>query len=426
MKRFTGTMLVAVTLCGCGGGSGGSAGAGPDAQAATTVGGEAIRTAGGEAVLKKAHDRWRSAMAEFQKNEENGWTPAACSSTASAFESAASAQDGGFAEAQYMAGLSLAKCNEAAAYDHYEDALKADSKFCKARVALGLRELEQGNTGEARSAFERAVKDDPQCTSGYTNLAIIQRAEGGTQEVEALNNLRRALAIESDYLAAFNQMALLYFDRGKAGNAAALDLAEIVCRQAQLIDPQYAPIYNTWGLIKVEKGDIIAALRFFEQAISLDPTLFEAQMNFGEVTISFRGYDDGRAAFERAVQLEPGDYDANIGLGTALRGLQQYPQAQAQYEKAEQLDGSRPEAYFNLGVLYQDYMSGSVADLKKAQSYFDQFLQRAGKSPEFRNQVQGVSNRCTQTSSNKRGKAQCRPGRLQNIELSIEAMSVAG
>lgn len=426
MKRFASTMLIAVTLCSCGGGSGGSAGTGPDARAAKTAGGEAIRTAGGEAVLKKAHDRWRSAMAEFQKNEESGWTPAACKSTASAFEGAASAQDGGFAEAQYMAGLSLAKCGDEGAYERYEAALKVDSKFCKARVALGLRELEQGNTGKARSSFERAVKDDPQCTSGYTNLAIIQRAEGGAQEAEALNNLRRALAIESDYLAAFNQMALLYFDRGKRGQQAALDLAEIVCRQAQLIDPEYAPIYNTWGLIKVEKGDIIAALRFFEQAISLDPTLFEAQMNFGEVTISFRGYEDGRAAFERAVQLEPGDYDATVGLGTAFRGLAQYPQAQAQYEKAQQLDGGRPEAYFNLGVLYQDYMSGSVADLKKAQSYFDQFLQRAGKSAEFREQVQSVSNRCAQTPSKKRGKASCRPGRLQNIELSIEAMSVAG
>ena len=424
MKRFASTMLVAA-MCGCGGG-GGSSTTPAETEAAKTVGGEAIRTAGGEAVLKKAHDRWKDAMAEFRKNEAEGWTPAACNGTAKAFERAAGAQDGGFAEAQYMAGLSLAKCNDEGAYDKYETALKEDSTFCRARVALGLRDLEQGRTAKARAAFERAVKDDPQCTSGYTNLAIIQRGEGGAQEEEALKNLRRALAIDSDYLAAFNQMALLHFERGKRGKEAQLDLAEIVCRQAQLIDPEYAPIYTTWGLIKVEKGDIIAALRFFEQALSLDPTLFEAQMNFGEVTISFRGYEDGRAAFKRAVQLRPNDYDAIIGLGTALRGLEQYPQAQAQYEKAKALDAGRPEAYFNLGVLYQDYMSGSVADLKTAQSYFAEFMKRAGKTPEFRSEVQSVSNRCAQTSSKKRGKAKCRPGRLQNIELSIDAMSVTG
>jgi tetratricopeptide (TPR) repeat protein len=321
-------------------------------------------------------------------------------------------------------GLALARCGDAAAYKHYEDALKVDSKFCKARVALGLRDLESGHTAQAKSAFEQSIKDDPQCTSGYTNLAIVQRAQG--QSDEALKNLRRALAIESDYLAAFNQMALLHYDRGRKGNAAELDLAEVVCRQAQMLDADYAPIYNTWGLIKVYKGDVISALRFFQKAITLDPDLFEAQMNFGEVTISFRGYEDGRRAFARAVELQPGNYDAIIGLGTALRGLEQFSEAETQYQRAKQLDAKRPEAYFNLGVLYQDYMSGSVADLKKAKGYFTEFLQRAGKQTEFRSSVQDVSNRCAPKSGKGHGEAKCRPGRMQNIDISVEAMQVTG
>ena len=216
-------------------------------------------------------------------------------------------------------------------------------------------------------------------------------------------------------------MALLHYDRGRKGNAAELDLAEVVCRQAQMLDADYAPIYNTWGLIKVYKGDVISALRFFQRAITLDPDLFEAQMNFGEVTISFRGYEDGRKAFARAVELEPNNYDAVIGLGTALRGLEQFPEAETQYQRAKQLDAKRPEAYFNLGVLYQDYMSGSVSDLKKAKVYFTEFLKRAGKQTEFRSSVQDVNNRCAQKSSNKRGAPRCRPGRMQNIDISVEA-----
>lgn len=428
MKRLACMALVAAAF-GCGGGAGGgsssSKGAVP-ADAARTAGGEAILTADGTAVSKKAHNRWQSAVSEFKRNEENGWTPGECSSTARAFERAAGAQGGGFAEAQYMAGLSKARCNDSDAYKNYEAALKADSKFCKARVALGLRDLQAGKRSQARSAFQRALKDDPQCTSAYTNLAILQRAEGGRQEGEALKNLRRALAIESDYLPAFNQMALLHYDRGRRGNEAELDLAEVVCRQAQMIDPDYAPIYNTWGLIKVEKGDVIEALRLFEAAIQRDPTLFEAQMNFGGITISFRGYEDGRRAFERATQLRPNDYDAIIGLGTALRGLEQYAEAQAQYERALQLNPQRPEAYFNLGVLYQDYMSGSVADLRKAKGYFQDFLRRASGKPGFRGSVQAVNNRCAQSRSSRRGRTKCRPGRLQNIDLSIEALQAAG
>jgi tetratricopeptide (TPR) repeat protein len=396
----------------------------PSADVARTEGGEAITTADGNAVSKKAHGKWESALEDFGSNEKSGWTSAKCSSSSKSFERAADAQGGGFAEAHYMAGLALSRCGDSGAYKHYEQSLSVDSKFCKARVALGLRDLESGRTAQAKSAFERSINDDPQCTSGYTNLAIVQRSQGQTEE--ALKNLRRALAIESDYLSAFNQMALLHYDRGRKGNAAELDLAEVVCRQAQMLDADYAPIYNTWGLIKVYKGDVISALRFFQMAITLDPDLFESQMNFGEVTISFRGYEDGRKAFARAVELEPNNYDAVIGLGTALRGLERFPEAETQYERAKQLDAKRPEAYFNLGVLYQDYMSGSVADLKKAKGYFTEFLKRAGKQTEFRSSVQDVNNRCAPKSGKSRGGSKCRPGRMQNINISVEAMQIAG
>jgi tetratricopeptide (TPR) repeat protein len=426
MRNHSVALIALGLIAGCGGGgevSTGKPSGIPSADVARTAGGEAIKTADGSAVSKKAHNKWESAVAEFEANEKNGWTSSECSGVAKSFERVAEAQSGGFAEAYYMAGLALSRCGDDGAYKHYEQALKIDPKFCKARVAMGLRDLEGGRVSQAKSTFERSIADDPQCTSGYANLAIVQRAQG--QNDEALKNLRRALAIESDYLSAFNQMALLHYDRGRAGKPAELDLAEVVCRQAQMLDADYAPIYNTWGLIKVYKGDVISALRYFQKAITLEPDLFEAQMNFGAVTISFRGYEDGKEAFERAVALRPDSYDAVIGLGTALRGLGRFSEAQAQYERAREIDTGRPEAYFNLGVLYQDYMSGSVSDLKKAKSYFGEFLQRAGSSSEFRASVQDVNNRCTQRSSKKPGAPKCRPGRMQNIDISIEAMQVA-
>ena len=423
--RIHSVAIIAIAfVVGCGGGEVSSKSTAPSADVARTEGGEAITTADGSAVSKKAHSKWESALSEFEANEKAGWTDAKCSSSSKSFERVSDAQGGGFAEAHYMAGLALSRCGDSGAYQHYEAALKVDSKFCKARVAMGLRDLESGRMSQAKSSFEKAIADDPQCTSGYTNLAIVQRAQGSGDE--ALKNLRRALAIESDYLAAFNQMALLHYDRGRKGKPAELDLAEVVCRQAQMLDSDYAPIYNTWGLIKVYKGDVISALRYFQKAITLDPDLFEAQMNFGGVTISFRGYEDGREAFARAVVLDPESYDAFIGLGTALRGLGHFAEAQTQYERAKQIDGGRPEAYFNLGVLYQDYMSGSVGDLKKAKGYFGEFVKRAGSAPEFRASVKDVNTRCAQKPSKKRGAPKCRPGRMQNIDISIEAMQVAG
>lgn len=426
MRRYIYT--VALLAAGCGGGSSGA----PDtsvipADAARTAGGDVIRSAEGEAVTQKTHERWEDALADFAEAEKAGWTDARCSSVSRAFDNAADSQQGGLAEAYYMSGLARSRCgDDSAARGQYERALKTNPKLCGPRVGLAVMDMEAGKVSEARAEFVRALRDDPQCTSAYTNLAIIQRGEGAKQEEEALKNLRRALAIDSNYLPAFNQMALLHWERGRRGkNSAELDLAEVVCRQAQLIDGNYAPIYNTWGLIKITKGDVIEALRFFEKAITLDASLFEAQMNFGQTTISFRGYEDGRKAFERATQLRPNSYEAVIGLGTALRGLDRFAEAQAQYERARQIDGSRPEAYFNLGVLYQDYMSGSIQDLERAKGHFREFLDRAGRRADYAAAVEAVNRRCAQTKSG-RSAGKCRPGRLQNIDNTITALKAAG
>jgi tetratricopeptide (TPR) repeat protein len=208
-----------------------------------------------------------------------------------------------------------------------------------------------------------------------------------------------------------------------------MDLAELVCRQAQLINRDYAPIYNTWGLVKLLRGDVIEALRFFERAIQLDPNLFEAQMNFGQITQSFRGYQDAQRAFARAVQLRADDYEAVIGLGAAHRGLAQYDQARAQYERAIQIAGTRPEAYFNLGILYQDYLGTDIAALERAKGYLRQFIDRAGDRPQYAETVQGVTRRCREPRQVTRGRrrtivrrSDCKKGRLQTIDDIISAI----
>ncbi|MEM9069473.1 MAG: tetratricopeptide repeat protein [Myxococcota bacterium] len=446
-------ILVCIGALACGGGSG----SGDDEEVATTTGGTEIRSAGGAAVTVQAHNHWTEGLQLYARFDEAGWNPQNCASAIAKFEEANEAQGGAFAEALYMAGLVAETCNDGdKAREFYRNSLRAaeaanqtarrenralpgNGPLCKSRVALALMDQVAGNRNGARQAFQRAVRDDPQCTSGYVNLAIMQREAGGGQEEEALRNLRRALAIESDYLPAFNQMALLYYNRGlQRGGSASLDLAEVVCRQAQLIDADYAPIYNTWGLVKIRKGDVIEALRFFQRAIALDDNMFEGHMNFGQVTLSFRGYQDARRSFAKAVELNNGSYEAHLGLGAALRGLEQFAEAQAEYERAIQIEGARPDAHFNLGVLYQDYMGGNsmnetIGNLERAKGFYNTFIQRAGSNQRYAETVESVRNRCRELSrrrrrgrnSNRRYAANCRPGRLQVIDDTVSALREA-
>ena len=420
---LAGSML-SVGACG-----GSKAASGGDTTTPTNVAkdsaGNVVRSSSGAAVSKEAEANWKEAVAAFDAADKAGWNAGNCESVAETFRDANKKQGGKFAEAVYMQGLIADRCGKSEeALKQYNAALAIDSKLCGARVGLGIDAFRKGNEAQAFASFEQSVRSDARCTEGYVNLAMMQMARNGASSEDALNNLRRALAIDAQFLPAFNQMALLFLGRAQ-DNKKMLDLAGVVCRQAQLINANYAPIYNTWGLINVRKESVFDALRMFEKAAQLDPKNFEAHMNFGQITLSFRGYEDARKAFTTAVELNPKSYDAHVGLGAALRGLNDAEGAKKQYEEAKGLAATRPEAYFNLGILYQDFMSGSVADMKQALSYYDQFVQRASGNALLKPVVDDIERRCGNEDAKKKRKSSktCRPGRRQNIQLAIEAMA---
>jgi tetratricopeptide (TPR) repeat protein len=426
-------LLASLSLSiGCGGSKSAEAGessSGDEAGEGEGGGGGGSVKSGGSAttgaVSKQAEADWKEALAAFEAAEKSGWDASKCDSISSQFVSANKAQKGKFAEAIYMSGLALDRCGKSEpALKAYNQAIEINGKLCGARVGVGINDFKAGREQQAYANFEKAVRDDARCTEGYVNLAMMQMARNGASSEDALNNLRRALAIDATYLPAFNQMAALFVGRAQ-GNAKMLDLAAVVCRQAQLINPNYAPIYNTWGLINVKKQNVFDALRMFERAVQLDDSNFEAHMNFGQITLSFRGYEDARKAFTKAVELKPKSYDAHVGLGAALRGLGDAEAAKKQYEEAKGLAADRPEAYFNLGILYQDYMSGSVPDMKQAVSYYDQFVSKAQGKPEYKSVVEDIERKCESSEAKKKRKSSksCRPGRRQNIQLAIEAMA---
>lgn len=414
--------VVASILAACGGG--GASGGGAGGGGGTAAGPNVPRTSTGDVVSAEAQNFWTDGLAAFAQRETAGWNAEACDAVAEKFDDAAEAQGGRFPEALYMAGLAHSKCNEREkALQYYNRALSVNTKFCKARVMIGLDQIAQNQEAAAMATFARAVADDAQCTEGYVNLAALQRSSGQAALVrDALNNLRRALAIDAQFLPAFNEMALLYIqeaERTPAESAQRLDLAAVVCRQAQQINRNYGPIYNTWGLIYVKKDNIIEAVRMFERAANLDANNFEAWMNFGTMVAGFRGYEDAKRAFTRAVELNPRNYDAHLGLGAALRGLNQFDEAVAEYNKAKEIDANRPEAYFNLALINHNYRGGAEGVLNEAKVQYQAFVTKAGRTPRFADTVERVTHRCPPERARRgrrRARSSCAPGLIQQIE----------
>lgn len=364
---------------------------------------------------------WEDASTLFSRHEAEGrWDGEACHETLAAFERVSEAREGQNPRAVYMMGLVASRCgSEDRAAGLYRRALELEPTLCEARVGLALQRLHAGDEEAARQGFEVAISDDNLCASGYVNLAALQ-ARHPSQREQAVANLRRALSVRADYLPALDQMALVYLGWSEE-RPELLDLAEVVCRQAQLIDPDYAPIYNTWALIDVQQGDITGAAAKLARAAELDPSFFEAHMNFGQLTLSQRAYRDAAAAFEAARRLRPESYDAAVGLGVAMRGLSRPEEAERMYRAALELDGDRPEAYFDLAVLYQEHRDGTSEQLQQAEAFLRDFVQRA-RGGEFGDQIREVIRWCDATPSRRRRRTSCQLGRVQVIRQSLALM----
>ena len=144
------------------------------------------------------------------------------------------------------------------------------------------------------------------------------------------------------YLPAFNQMALLFLGRAQ-DNTKMLDLAggrvpSGAADQRQL----RAHLQHVGPDQRARRRTSSTRCACSRSATQLDAKNFEAHMNFGQITLSFRGYEDARKAFSKAVELKPKSYDAHVGLGAALRGLDDAEGAKKQYEEAKGLAATVP------------------------------------------------------------------------------------
>jgi tetratricopeptide (TPR) repeat protein len=432
MMRFTSVTLLALLLAACGGGGGGGR-----AKVLDKEDDSGRKSAGKVAVSKAAAASFDAALDVFLERDKKGdWSQASCKDVAGRFEKASDEQESAtnkeLPEALYNAGLAQQRCgNDAEARTKFEEAIKADAGFHRAKAQLTLYAfMKTGDVDETARELDQIIRDAKfQNVEALTSLAALQMERGndqpdpdGKNDLErARRNLQRALAIDDGYMPAYNQLAVYYLElakttagqgkvasrsrRGKRGmevsgadrldiNEQQLDLAALVASQAQRKNPNYAPIHNTTGLIQVQLKNFNAAVKSFGRARQLDPKFFEAQMNYAAVNLSFRGFDEAEKAYRDALKLRPNEYEAHLGLALALRGSitdsnydKNVTEAQKHLEEAKKIDGARPETYYNEAILTHEYRtkrgSNPIPMLQKASEQYRAFVDKASDDPVF-------------------------------------------
>ena len=289
------------------------------------------------------------------------------------------------AEAKFNEGVIWEECGEVGKAERvYEDLLKRHPKHGPTLNNLGQIYFARGDRQKAMSYFQRGA--EVKNSEAYANLALIQRNQalkGGQVQLikDSVNNIHRALAVDSFNIEAYATMALVLYDHAK--NDSQLEMARLICVQATKVDKKYAPVYNILGLILLKQQNVTPALAEFRKAVALNPNFIEAHMNIGAITLSFRDYGSAEASFRKVLSLSPSKQirkEAHVGLGVALRGQRKFSEAMSQYKKALSLDPGDVGIAYNQGILVQDYLfdagnpAKAIRDLQTASNYLQQYL----------------------------------------------------
>lgn len=149
----------------------------------------------------------------------------------------------------------------------------------------------------ADSAFKKALWLDSSFVTAQSNLALLYYEQG--QDSLSIAMLNKAIGSDSSLSTAYLNLSKVYFYQSK------LTMALNVINIAPVNDPNAPLVYNTRGAIYLSLDSIDQAIINLRKAIELEPKYAEANMNLGVVLAKKRDYTTAEDLYEKALMLNP-------------------------------------------------------------------------------------------------------------------------
>ncbi len=263
----------------------------------------------------------------------------------------------------------------------YDAALRLEPQAVDAWINRGIALKELGRFAEAEDSYRRALALAPDDAVAVNNLANAVSSQGRAQEAVAL--YRRAVDLDPSYVDAKANLGVALRDAGgEAGEAEALDFlhaavqahpghvhllnaygntlrqagrlddAIAVLTQAIAVAPHHAEAHNNLGLAYALQTDMASAVRHMKRASELKPGSPVINNNYGALALRMFDFDTAVAALSRAVAEKP-DYDeALINLGVAHYMRGDGNDAISAYQRVIARNPENGFARYSLGVSY--------------------------------------------------------------------------
>ena len=163
--------------------------------------------------------------------------------------------------------------------------------------------------GEQKSRLVQVGTSNTEAYALYLQATAIFNRREGARFSDAIDMLKKAIALDPNYARAHSRLAALYnvnsSYKGGSAYTTAMPLIEFHTRRATELDPSLAEPFAAMGAALSERRRYIESFAAFSEALQRDPDDVTANFWHG-VTLINTGYiREGNAAIDRALAVDP-------------------------------------------------------------------------------------------------------------------------
>lgn len=146
-------------------------------------------------------------------------------------------------------------------------------------------------------------------------------------EESASAHFRRCMAIDKTKVDPYIDLAILYIEKGKLGNASSIAEDGLQIKE----DPM---LFWILGRISYMKGNYSRAKELLEKANSLDPEYYFSYNDLGIVLMKLSKFGDANTAFSVALAINPESVEINTNMAQSLVMMGKSNEAESYAKKA--------------------------------------------------------------------------------------------
>ncbi|CAG1022716.1 partial TPR repeat-containing protein YrrB, partial [Patescibacteria group bacterium] len=208
---------------------------------------------------------------------------------------------------------------------------------------LGFCQQALGDYKAAIASFKRVVEFNNKIPEIYFNLAALYTQLNKNEQ--AIENYKKVIQLKPNFVMAHFNLAAIYQAQNQLPNAV------LHYQQALAYQPNFVEALANLGTVLQLQGHNQAAKHCYQQALQYRNDA-QIQFNLGTVFHDLGEHESAIKAFEMALELNPTLADAWNNLGETLRDKGEMNKAVECYQQALQTDPQHDRALYNLGEYY--------------------------------------------------------------------------